>query len=988
MFYTRFFAGFVPASGAWRDVRLTVDGVVLSRGGWRGRVRKALAVGGILWAAAGAWAADYVFPGQMPAGCSGSGGNYVCGDLSLKYRDTVRISGALPAKITINGSLDTDTAQVNALGASGNLSLVVSGDVRLGYATVLNAQVTARSISDSSGSVTVGGSLTATSGSINLAFATSVAGALSAGSGNIRLESFNVVGGDITAGGSVYIGYWGRVSGKVTAKSLSDGGAVVYSGAINTSDGRISLGYFSSVIGDVTASKGGIELLGLNDVQGCVWSKDGSDIALSWVSSADGVCCGTGNCNKSCLKNGSGWNAPPLCSARVAVALLDHLEVQHASGAGLTCTPSTLTVVACQDANCTTRYTGGVAGTLKTSGLSVGWPLGAAFTIPAGSSTASVDLQLLSPGTVTVGAVAALPLASNASTCNFGSPRCAFTAADSGFVMSVGNHVADTPQTLNIAAVQSVAKGSMPSVCAPAFVNVSKLVNLGCGYGDPATGSQPVRVGGVPLNAAGALGAACDGKLRALNLAFNASGVASTTLQYADVGKVVLNAVLADAVAATGLSMQGSGSFVTAPAAFKIEPVTAGVLRAGVPFSVAVSALNGSGLLTPNFGKEAVPEGVVLAWRKASPVGTSASDGTFTGSGVAPKPAWTAFSGGVAALSDLAWSEVGSGDLTATLASGSYLASGQTVVGSTGNLGAIGRFVPHHFDVGVTPACGAFTYSSQPFAVAVTARNAAGGTTLNHDGSGALSPGLASVLTLTEATGAGQGSFSVNRIAKSAFVSGVARSLEPAYAFTSKLTAPRSIVVRATDADGVSSLGSAEGSMLLRSGRLRLSNAYGTEKRALDVPVQAQYWSGQAWVLNSLDSCTSVPSAAVVMGSQVNAQGRATAAWASAVAPQAGGQAIKLMGGNGVLTLKAPTPMGTGSLDVALNLGSDASDVSCLSLPRPVSVGAGLPWLRAQFGSTNGCVGVVDFGRDPSARVTFGVYTPENKRIGHVADIQ
>ena len=133
MFYTRFFAGFVPASGAWRDVRLTVDGVVLSRGGWRGRVRKALAVGGILWAAAGAWAADYVFPGQMPAGCSGSGGNYVCGDLSLKYRDTVRISGALPAKITINGSLDTDTAQVNALGASGNLSLVVSGDVRLGW---------------------------------------------------------------------------------------------------------------------------------------------------------------------------------------------------------------------------------------------------------------------------------------------------------------------------------------------------------------------------------------------------------------------------------------------------------------------------------------------------------------------------------------------------------------------------------------------------------------------------------------------------------------------------------------------------------------------------------------------------------------------------------------------------------------------------------------------------------------------------------------
>jgi len=942
-------------------------------------------VGGLLWVTASAWATDYVFPGQMPAGCSGSAGNYVCGDLSLKYRDTVRISGALPAKITVNGSLDTDTAQVNAAGASSNLSLVVSGDVRLGFATLLNAQLTARSISDSSGSVTLGGSLTATSGSIKLAFATSVAGSLTASNGNITLDSFNVVGGDITAGGSLYVGYWGRVSGKVTAKSLSDGGAVIYSGAINTSDGRISLGYFSSVSGDVTASKGGVELLGLNDVQGCVWSKDGADIALSWASSADGVCCGSGSCNKSCLKNGSGWFSPSLCGARVALPALDHLELRHASGSGLTCTPATLTVVACQDASCATRYTGGVAGTLTTSGLSVNWPAGAAFTIPAGSSAASVDVQLLSAGTVTVGAKAVLPLAANASTCTFGSPACAFSAADSGFVLSVSHHVADTPQTLTIAAVK---KGATASVCAPAFVNVSKLVNLGCGYGDPATGSQPVRVGGVPLNASASLGASCDGTLRPLNLAFNASGVASTTLQYADAGKVLLNAALADNAITSGLSMLGSSSFIAVPAAFKVDPPALGVLRAGVPFAVAVSAVNGSGLLMPNFGKEAVPEGLVLAWTPASPVGPLAAAGTFTGSGVAPKPAWTAFSGGVAALSDLVWSEVGSGDLSATLASGNYLGSGKTVVGSTGSLGAIGRFVPHHFDVAVTPACGAFTYSGQPFAVAVTARNAAGGTTQNHDGSGALSPSLASAITLTEGAATGQGSFTVNRIDKAGFLSGVARSLAPTYAFASKLTAPRTIVVRATDADGVSSLGATEGALLLRSGRLRLSSAYGTEKRSLGVPVQAQYWSGQTWVLNSLDSCSSVPGGAVAMDAAIHAKGGAAGHWASAIVPQPGGQALTLAGGHGVLTLKAPTPTGTGSLDVALNLGMAVSDLSCLGQPRPASVGAGLPWLRAQFGSTSGCAGVIDFGRDPSARVTFGVYTPENKRIGHVSDIQ
>ena len=96
---------------------------------------------------------------------------------------------------------------------------------------------------------------------------------------------------------------------------------------------------------------------------------------------------------------------------------------------------------------------------------------------------------------------------------------------------------------------------------------------------------------------------------------------------------------------------------------------------------------------------------------------------------------------------------------------------------------------------------------------------------------------------------------------------------------------------------------------------------------------------------------------------------------------------MRRIGGRGLLLLSAPSPTATGSVDVAVNLGSTSTDQSCLS-SHPASTGANLPWLRAQFGSANGCAGVNDFSRDPSIRATFGVYAPELKRIIHSAEIQ
>jgi len=672
---------------------------------------------------------------------------------------------------------------------------------------------------------------------------------------------------------------------------------------------------------------------------------------------------------------------------------LHHLAVQHATGTGLTCAPNTVSVVACGDASCSTLYTGGVTGLLTAagSGITVNFPSGAAFAIASGSSSTTVSVQPVTAGTVTVGATAAAPLASNASTCNFGSPSCAFTVADAGFVMTAPDHVSGTSQSLSIAAVQ---KSATSNLCVPAFASVTKILSLACSYSNPTSGTRPLLVGGVALNASGSSGAACDGSTQPLSLLFSALGVATASLQYNDVGRVTLNASFLGSGTTAGLNMTGTSSFVVAPSSFALSAITTGPIRAGSAFSATISALNAASAVTPNFGKESSPEGVRLAWTKYLPTGTGASAGTFTGSGVAST--LTGFVNGAITASNLSWTEVGTGDLTATLGSGSYLASGLTAVGTTGVTGAVGSFTPHHFNVAVSQACNsAFTYSGQPFSLTLTALNALNGTTLNYNGTATTTPALAHAVTLSAVTNAGLGSFTsgTGSLASSVFAAGVANVSTPVFTFTAKLTAPATIQIRASDlTDGFSSSGGSEGSVILRSGRLRINNAFGSEKSAMTIPVQAQYWTGKAWVLNSLDSnCTAVPVASVALGNYLDAKGTATSGWSTSVTANGSGKAISISGGNATLTLAKPTSgtsaAAVGSVDIGINLGSAVSDASCLSTPRPSTTGAGLSWLRAQFGSTNSCFGVVDYLRDPSSRATFGVYAPELQRAIHAAEV-
>jgi len=121
-----------------------------------------------------------------------------------------------------------------------------------------------------------------------------------------------------------------------------------------------------------------------------------------------------------------------------------------------------------------------------------------------------------------------------------------------------------------------------------------------------------------------------------------------------------------------------------------------------------------------------------------------------------------------------------------------------------------------------------------------------------------------------------------------------------------------------------------------------------------------------------------VPAAAVVRAAYLDARGAASTAWTSSVA------AITITAGAGTLALGAPSPTRTGSLDLALNLGAATTDQSCLSA-HPASTGAALPWLRSQNGSSSGCAALWD--RDPSARASFGIYSPETRKAVHAREL-
>jgi cytoskeletal protein CcmA (bactofilin family) len=260
-------------------------------------------------------AANYIFPGAFPPGCSGSGGVYTCTAGSLNYGDTVSIASPKPATITINGDFTTNNSTINASGSASDLNLVVTGVLTSNYAAVINANVTAGAVWDADGQAVFGGSITTSTGYVDLWYRTQVTGSIKSTSGYISLGQEQDIGGSITStSGKVTVGYLSRVRG-----SVSTSGAVTLAqqarvdGSVTGSFGNLDIGYGALVNGSVTTSSGAISLAQASEVKACVKSTGSAAITLGYQSKASSVCCGS-SCSTSCVINNSTYAMPSKCA--------------------------------------------------------------------------------------------------------------------------------------------------------------------------------------------------------------------------------------------------------------------------------------------------------------------------------------------------------------------------------------------------------------------------------------------------------------------------------------------------------------------------------------------------------------------------------------------------------------------------------------------------------------------------------------------------
>ena len=156
-----------------------------------------------------------------------------------------------------------------------------------------------------------------------------------------------------------------------------------------------------------------------------------------------------------------------------------------------------------------------------------------------------------------------------------------------------------------------------------------------------------------------------------------------------------------------------------------------------------------------------------------------------------------------------------------------------------------------------------FVYSGQPFSLKVTAMNFGGVKTSNYvynsnpSLSWAKTATLSAYSTLGGATLVASGSLGVT--SETAFAAGTLTDATEKFIFNTSPTAPANIYIRAADTDGVTSLraASVEGGVVVASGQLKVSNAYGSELLPLTISATAQFYNG-GWSTSSTDGVTSL----------------------------------------------------------------------------------------------------------------------------------
>jgi len=596
-----------------------------------------------------------------------------------------------------------------------------------------------------------------------------------------------------------------------------------------------------------------------------------------------------------------------------ASAAPNHYELSLPTG-GITCLSSTVTVTACTDSSspCSNNYTAasGTTATLVTSAGTLG-----ATTVTFGA-TGVANTTLSYPAAVN-GAAAAVTLSGEQIVAT--SPRkccpdgincvvgnsCSATFNTAGFIISgtvddvaatIPSQVAGTTSATYY--LRAIKTNTTTKACESALSGAN-TVNFAYECNDPTTcyAANLMSVNGGSATTIARNNNGSHASVTAVNMTFDANGNAPFTFNYSDVGQVKLWA--SKTVNSAPLSGSTNG-FVVKPFDFRVIACDAAVVgdcttapadpgvagggsvfaKAGTNFKATVTARTSGGTATPSFGAGSNngTETVNLTRTRVAPTAAGVVDGTLGGTTSIIR---SSFSGGIATVSDLSWSEVGV--ITLTAANSTFLGNALVTTGVTGNLG---RFYPDHFDTsvaltaGVPMACPAgltcptsyngIVYSGQAYTTQVTAMNLSGGTTQNY--SGALGYAKAVTLAAWDALGSTttqnpSGALANNTITTAMFgasVAGVATTNISTYTLATATTVPTNIFMRANESlggDNVTSLlaipaNSVEGGVKVVSGHIKVSNAYGSELLPLTLMATAQYYTATGWVNSITDSIT------------------------------------------------------------------------------------------------------------------------------------
>ncbi|RTR31365.1 MSHA biogenesis protein MshQ [Shewanella atlantica] len=576
---------------------------------------------------------------------------------------------------------------------------------------------------------------------------------------------------------------------------------------------------------------------------------------------------------------------------------LNHYRIEFSSDA-LSCTAKSITIKSCANDDCSSSSPLPSSVELTKDGVKYSDV----------SFTGETDTQLWhgEGGLTTIGLGATSPVGPYRCYIDgnlVDNSACSLNFAESGFIVSIDNYLSNKPQE-NIA-ISAVRKSDNSLQCVPAFADTTKEVNFWSEYISPSpaaivTGSSAL-VNGTNIGTS------------ALNptprtLTFNGEGKAEFELNYPDAGKIAIHAKYTAPAGEEdeGLVMEGSDSTVRYPVGLCIKPETvcsAGddtcpkFKIAGETFNTSIQAmawqLNSDtdycnySSTTPNY----VQAGIALGHALKQPVdGALGELGLSSYDHVAKANSLNGFEQSIG--------EVGVFTLTATPPNG-YL--GESINIPSAESEPVGRFYPQDFELyeeSMLATCGtgvtAFTYMDEPtpLMMKIRARNLSGVTTRNYFKDDTVDFASGTALLVAENSNAGgdyrsrlTGLTELNWEKDDQGVQAIESDIQFTRLLDSNLDGPyasMAIGVQMSDKDGVliaspdMNAGTVDDCSIsdscnakqistqhYRHGRIVLENAYGPETDTIRMPVTAEYWDGAQWVVNTLDSCTDIASAAL-----------------------------------------------------------------------------------------------------------------------------